>query len=122
MASSNDANLICGETFAIDGATGRAYNSKKANFNRKKIDKHLAYIDAKIQVYIVAINENDAKENPVKIKNIEKYLALLNQNKLRYEFLEEKLKESGEPQKSTIDIDSRVLLVQVYVVEISFNI
>ena len=122
LASYNDSDLIFGETFAIAGTKSRAYNSKKANFNKKKVDKRLAYIHTKIQVYIVAIDENDAKENPVKIKNIEKHLARLYQNKLRYEFLEEKLKESVEPQISTTDSDSRVLLVQVYVVEISFNI
>jgi hypothetical protein len=39
---------------------------------------------------------------------------------LRYEQLEEKLKESGEPQISTTDSDARALLVQGQV--ISFNI
>ena len=42
-----DADLIGGETIAIDGTKSRAHNSKKANFNQKKIDKHLAYIEAK---------------------------------------------------------------------------
>ncbi len=43
-------------------------------------------------------------------------------NKLRYEQLEEKLKESGEPQISTTESDTRALLVQGQVVEISFNV
>ena len=37
-----DADLIAGDTIAIDGTKSRAHNSKKANFNQKKIDRHLA--------------------------------------------------------------------------------
>jgi transposase len=32
-----DADLISGETIAIDGMKSRAHNSKKANFNQKKL-------------------------------------------------------------------------------------
>ena len=42
-----DADLIAGETIAIDGTKSRAHNSKKANFNQKKLDRHLAYIEEK---------------------------------------------------------------------------
>ncbi|PRZ19123.1 IS1182 family transposase [Flavobacterium granuli] len=116
-----DADLIAGETIAIDGTKSRAHNSKKANFNQKKIDKHLEYIEVKTQEYLDALEENDAKENPVKIQNIQQKIERLKQNKLGYEQLEEKLKASGEPQISTTDNDARALLVQGQVVEISFN-
>jgi transposase len=116
-----DADLIAGETIAIDGTKSRAHNSKKANFNQKKIDKHLEYIDAKTQEYLDALEQNDAKENPDKIQNIQQKIERLKQNKLGYEQLQEKLKESGEPQISTTDSDARALLVQGQVVEISFN-
>jgi transposase len=116
-----DADLIGGETIAIDGTKSRAHNSKKANFNQKKIDKHLEYIESKTQEYLDALEENDAKENPAKIQNIQQKIERLKQNKIRYELLEEKLKESGEPQISTTDGDARALLVQGQVVEISFN-
>ena len=43
-----DADLIAGETIVIDGTKSRLHNSKKANFNQKKIDKHLACIKGKI--------------------------------------------------------------------------
>jgi hypothetical protein len=33
------------EIIAIDGTKSRAHNSKKANFNQKKIERHLAYIE-----------------------------------------------------------------------------
>ena len=117
-----DADLIAGETIAIDATKSRAHNSKKANFNQKKIDQHLEYIETKTQEYLAALEENDAKENRPKIQNIQQKIERLQQNKLRYELLEEKLKASGEPQISTTDSDARALLVQGQVVEISFNV
>jgi transposase len=117
-----DADLIGCETIAIDGTKSRAHNSKKANFNQKKIDKHKDYIETKTQEYLDALEANDTKENSTEIKNIQQKIERLKQNKLRYDFLEEKLKASGEPQISTTDSDARALLVQGQVVEISFNI
>jgi transposase len=117
-----EAELIGGETIAIDGTKSRAHNSKKANFNQKKIDQHLEYIETKTQEYLYALEENDTKERAEKIQNIQQKIQRLQQNKLRYELLEEKLKSSGEPQISTTDSDARALLVQGQVVEVSYNI
>lgn len=117
-----DANLIAGETIAIDGTKSRAHNSKKANFNQKKIDKHVAYIEEKTQEYLDELEKNDCKDNPIKIKNIQQKIERLKQNKIKYELLEEQLKFSGEPQISTTDADARALLVQGAVVEVSYNI
>ena len=98
-----DADLIGCETIAIDGTKSRAHNSKKANFNQKKIDKHVDYIEVKTQEYLDALEENDTKDNPAIIQNIQQKIDRLKGNKLRYEQLEEKLKASGEPQISTTD-------------------
>jgi len=117
-----DADLIAGKTIAIDGTKSRAHNSKKANFNQKKINQHLEYIETKTQEYLDALEENDTKESASKIQNIQQKIERLQQNKLRYDLLEEKLKASGEPQISTTDSDARALLVQGEVVEISFNV
>lgn len=117
-----DIDLIAEETIAIDGTKSRAHNSKKANFNQKKIDKHKEYINNKSQEYLDQLEQNDVKENPVAIKNIQQKIERLKQNKIKYELLEEELKESGEPQVSTTDSDARALLVQGQVVEVSYNI
>ena len=117
-----DADLIAGETIAIDGTKSRAHNSKKANFNQKKIDKHLAYIEERTQEYLTQLDQNDQNESSVKVTEIQEKIERLKNNKIRYELLEEKLKASGEPQISTTDSDARALLVQGQVVEISFNI
>jgi len=117
-----DADLIAGETIAIDGTKSRAHNSKKANFNQKKIDRHLAYIEEKTQEYLDELAQNDASENSITITKIQEKIERLKTNKIKYELLETKLKESGEPQISTTDEDSRALLVQGVVVEVSYNI
>jgi len=56
-----NADLIAGETIAIDGTKSRAHNSRKANFNQKKIDKHLDYIEAKTQE---CLEQNNSNERP----------------------------------------------------------
>ena len=117
-----DADLIAGETIAIDGTKSRAHNSKKANFSQKKIDRHLAYIEEKTLEYLTDLEQNDNQENSTKITNIQAKIERLKTNKINYELLAEKLKASGEPQISTTDEDARALLVQGVVVEVSYNI
>ena len=80
-----NADLIAGETIAIDGTKSRAHNSKKANFNQKKIDKHLAYIEEKTQQYLDELAQNDEKENSVTITKIQEKIERLKKNKLRYD-------------------------------------
>jgi hypothetical protein len=104
-----DADLIAGETIAIDGTKSRAHNSKKANFNQKKIDQHLAYIEEKTQEYLNELATNDQKDSGVTITKIKEKIERLKKNKIRYELLEEKLKASGEPQISSTDTDARAL-------------
>ena len=65
-----DAELIAGETIAIDGTKSRAHNSKKANYNQKKIDKHLEYIETKTQEYLSALAQNDTQETSTTVTNI----------------------------------------------------
>ena len=116
-----DAELVSGDTVAIDGTKIRAHNSKKNNFNQKKIDRHLAYIETKTNEYLQELDENDHREQPEKVGKVQEKIARLKANKIKYEVLQTKLEQSGEPQISTTDADSRALLVQGQVVEVSYN-
>ena len=51
--------LIGGKLIAGDGTKFRAQNSKKNNFNQKKIDRHINYIDEKLQDYSEALSVAD---------------------------------------------------------------
>lgn len=116
-----DIDLIAGKTIAVDGTKVRANNSKKNNFNPKKIQRHLDYIDQKSREYLTVLETNDAQDDHVKISEVHQKLQRLKENKIQYELLQTKLEESGAPQISTTDEDSRALLVQGQVVEISYN-
>ena len=56
-------NLIGGKLIAGDSTKLRAQNSKKNNYNQAKIDRHIAYIDNKLEEYTKALAENDG-DNP----------------------------------------------------------
>ena len=116
-----DADLISGTTVAVDGTKMRAHNSKKNNYNPKKVERHLKYIEEKTNEYLNQLDKNDQSENPIKIKSISEKIERLKKNKIKYELLSEKLGKSRSPQISTTDEDSRALLVQGQVVEISYN-
>jgi len=116
-----EVNLIGGKTIAIDGTKVRAHNSKKNNYNPKKIQRHIDYIDQKTNEYFDQLEKNDSQEDIMKISDVEEKILRLKQQKINYELLRTKLEESGEPQVSTTDADSRALLVQGQVVEIAYN-
>jgi transposase len=116
-----DADLLSGTTIAIDGTKIRAHNSKKNNYNQKKIERHYAYIEEKTNQYLKELDEADKQKQPEKVKNIEEKLAKLKTRQIKYELLEAALHKSGEPQISTTDPDSRALLIQGQVVEVSYN-
>ena len=120
-----EADLIGCQTIAIDGTKARAHNSKKNNYNQKKIDRHFAYIEEKTNQYLKELDEADKQEQSTirieKIKNIEEKLAKLKTQKIKYDTLQEQLHQSNEPQISTTDTDARALLVHGQVVEVSYN-
>jgi hypothetical protein len=47
--------LIGGKLLAGDSTKLRAQNSKKNNYNQVKIDRHIAYIDNKLEEYTRAL-------------------------------------------------------------------
>lgn len=117
-----DAELIGGQTVAIDGTKVRASNSKKNNYNQKKIDRHVAYIEEKTAEYFKQLEENDSHESPLDVGHVQVKIERLKTAKIKYEALEKQLSETIEPQVSTTDVDSRALLIQGQVVEVSYNL
>ena len=64
-----DFSLLCKELglygeqlIAIDGTKIKANNSKKNNYNQKKIDRQIKYIDEKTEKYLKTLEENDSLE------------------------------------------------------------
>lgn len=110
-------NLIGGTLIAGDSTKLRAQNSKKNNFNQKKIDRHLEYIENKVAEYNKALAESDGDNEEIKKE--------INKQELRkegYKQIEQQLKESGQPQVSTSDPDSRQLITRNNITEVAYNV
>ncbi|MBA7555820.1 hypothetical protein ES705_48512 [subsurface metagenome] len=100
--------MIGGKLIAGDSSKFRAQNNKKNNFNQKKIDRHITYIENKIDEYNKQLSEADEDKK----EQIRKEIDNQNQRKGKYNQLEKQLKESGESQVSTSDPESRQMIVR----------
>jgi hypothetical protein len=111
-------DLIGGKLIAGDSTKLRAQNSKKNNYNQAKIDRHIAYIDNKLEEYIRALAENDGENR----QQIEDEINKQQKRKDNYRNLEKQLKESGEPQISISDPESRQIATRNNITEVAYNV
>ena len=113
----NYFNLIGATLIAGDSTKFRAQNSKKNNFNEKKISRHLEYIENKLQEYNQALAQSDGDKDEVEEQ--------IEQQKKRadgYREIGTQLKESGEAQVSTSDPDSRQMIIRNNITEVAYNV
>ena len=110
-------DLIGGKLIAGDSTKLRAQNSKKNNYNQAKIDRHVAYIDNKLEEYTRALAESDGDNEQI-MDEIKKQL----ERKDNYKKLEKQLKESGENQISISDPESRQIMVRNNITEVAYNV
>jgi transposase len=120
-------DLIGGKVIATDGTKLRAQNSKKNNYNQKKIDEHLAYIENKLHEYLDALDVADTAETigldpDLNKEKIREKITRLNARKQQYKKLEQQLLETGQEQISTTDPDSRKLPIRQQILEVCYNI
>jgi hypothetical protein len=111
-------NLIGGKLIAGDSSKFRAQNSKKNNFNKKKIERHVAYIGNKLDEYNRQLAELDGDDK----QKIEKEIDKHNRRKDNYKNIENQLDESGQVQVSTSDPDSRQMIVRNNITEVAYNV
>lgn len=111
-------DLIGGKLIAGDSTKLRAQNSKKNNFNQAKIDRHIAYIDNKLQEYTKALAESDGDNQQIIQDEIKKQ----QERKDNYKNLEKQLKESGEKQISISDPQSRQIMLRNNITEVAYNV
>ena len=114
----NYFNLIGGALIAGDSTKFRAQNSKKNNFNQKKISRHLDYIENKLQEYYEALAQSDGDNK----EHIEGQIEKHKQRAEGYREIENQLKESGESQVSTSDPDSRQMIIRNNITEVAYNV
>jgi transposase len=122
----DELNLLGKQTIAIDGSKFRAVNSRKNNYNQKKIDKHQAMIEEKADTYLKELdeldnNETDDSRPAYRKEEVEAALQKLVERKIKYDDLQQQLDNTEEKQISTTDQDSRALIINKNIVEVSYN-
>ena len=124
----SDAGLLGKTTIGIDGSKFKAVNSKKNNYNQKKIDKHQQFIKDKAEKYLQELDELDKQEAAngsddlqLKKEKITQGLAKLKERTIKYDTLQQQLNNTDDKQISTTDTDSRSILITKAIVEVAYN-
>lgn len=113
------------ELIAIDGSKFRASNSKRNNYSEKKINRHLKYIDEKIDNYLKELDKTDILESCDRkptVEEINKRIQELRERRANYEAMKEELLEKGENEISTVDPDARLMCNNNGNVDVSYNV
>jgi transposase len=113
-------DLIGGALVAGDSTKLRAQNSKKNNYNPKKLEKHLLYIDSKLEEYTEALSQADG--DPKVLEDIEKNIAKHSKQRGKYIQMQKELEETGDTQISTSDPDSRQMITRNNITEVAYNV
>lgn len=139
-----DWKLIEGKTIAVDSVKVRAVNSMKNNFNEKKIERHLKYIDEKIEEYEKQLEKEDKQEKvegkdsskekkeekvedkqtkkQTKVEQLQEKIADKKVKKQKYEALKKQLETSGEKQISTTDKAAKAVIFLRKAIQVGYNI
>jgi transposase len=112
--------LIGGTLVAGDSTKLRAQNSKKNNFNPNKIDRHIAYIDARLEEYNAALAKEDG--DTAEKKNIEKKIRKHTSQKQKYISFKNTIETTGVTQISTSDPDSRQIMTRNNISEVAYTV
>ena len=124
----SDAGLLGKSTIAVDGSKFKAVNSRKNNYNQKKIDKHQQFIADKTAKYLQELDELDKQESStadvlqLKKEKIAKGLAQLKERTIKYDTLQEQLDNTTDKQISSTDPDSRSIIIVKNIVEVAYNV
>jgi len=121
-----EAGLLGKTTIGIDGSKFKAVNSKKNNYNQKKIDKHQQFITDKTEKYLQELDELDKQEDrgdelQIKKEKIAEGLAKLKERTIKYDTLQQQLDNTDDKQISTTDADSRSIIIVKNIVEVAYN-
>jgi len=113
------------ELVAVDGTKIRACNSKRNNYSTKKLDRHIKYIDEKIDKYMKELDKGDITESSDRTPDaaeIKERIKELRDRKEKYEKYRKELKETGDNEISTTDPDSRLMCNNNNNVDVSYNV
>jgi len=112
--------LIGGSLVAGDSTKLRAQNSKKNNFNPRKIERHIAHIDNKLAEYNKVLAQEDGDE--LLKKEVASKVRKHQIQKEKYLNYKETINTTGVTQISTSDPDSRQIMTRNNISEVAYNV
>lgn len=127
----NEHKMFGKELVAIDGSKFRAQNSKKNNYNQKKLDRHFSYIENKTNEYLQQLEDADKEDlaaskgdkgSRINRAEVKEKLKKLKERELKYRAIEEQCKASADGQVSATDPESKSLIINKNIVEVSYNV
>ena len=119
-------DLYGAQLVAIDGTKFKAVNSKSNNLNEKTVAQRLKQTEEKIAEYLKEMDQNDtadsAEDESVNVDELKEKIYKLEEEKQRYEQIQEQMKATGQKEISLVDPDSRLMRVDSQRLEVGYNI
>ncbi len=119
-------DLYGAQLVAIDGTKFKAVNSRSNNLNEKTVALRLKQTEEKIAQYLKEMDQNDtadsAEDESVNNDELKQKICKLEEEKQRYEQIQDQMKATGQKEVSLVDQDSRLMRVDSQRLEVGYNI
>ena len=119
-------DLYGAQLVAIDGTKFKAVNSRSNNLNEKTVALRLKQTEEKIAEYLKEMDKNDTadsdEDESLKVDGLNEKIGKLEEEKQRYEQVQNQMKATGQREVSLTDPDSRLMRVDSQRLEVSYNI
>jgi transposase len=119
-------DLYGAQLVAIDGTKFKAVNSRSNNLNEKTVALRLKRTEEKIAEYLKEMDQNDTADSDenesLKVDGLNEKIGKLDEEKQRYEQVQNQMKATGQKEVSLVDPDSRLMRVDSQRLEVSYNI
>ena len=121
-------DLYGAQLVAIDGTKFKAVNSRSNNLNEKTVALRLKKTEEKIAEYLKEMDQNDTaaadsdEDESLKVDGLNDKIGKLEEEKQRYEQVQNQMKATGQKEVSLVDPDSRLMRVDSQRLEVSYNI
>jgi transposase len=112
-------DLIGGKLLAGDSTKFRAQNSKKNNYNKKKVERHQAYIEEKLRQYYEMLEQ---EEDEAEVARLTQEINKHKERGVKYDKLADHLGKVMGNQISTSDPDARQMIIRNNITEVAYNV
>jgi len=120
-----DWGLYSETLIAVDGSKFRANNSKRNNFNPKKIKRHVEYLNQRIDEYMASLDQADEAESTLTVPDaveIKRRIAEYQERKQNYEAMLNEMQTQGINEISTTDPDARMMSANNNGLDLCYNV